>query len=97
MTDWNPNVSFQARRLARAPGWYVRVEWPNGRCDHIPGFVTQHEAQRWIDQKGEAWANEANTPEVTFRPRSRNEALVRSGRSRHYENGTETLRNGASH
>jgi len=68
MTEWNTPVSFEARRLARAPGWYVRVAWPNGRRAHIPGFVTQHEAQQWIDQKGEAWVNEANTPEFAFRP-----------------------------
>jgi hypothetical protein len=73
MTECNTRVSFEARRLARAPGWYVRVAWPNGRCDHIPGFVTQHEAQRWINQKGDTWVNEANTPEFAFRPRARTE------------------------
>jgi hypothetical protein len=95
MTDWNPSVSFEARRLARAPGWYVRVAWPNGRCDHIPGFVTQSEALRWIDQKGEAWVNEANTPEIAFRPRSRADARPQRSR-RSMDDGMEHARN-ASH
>ena len=41
----HPNIVFEARRLARAPGWYVRVAWPDGRHDHVPGFVTEDEAR----------------------------------------------------
>jgi hypothetical protein len=36
---------------------------PNGKRDHIPGFVTQQEAQRWIEVKAPAWLSErSNTP-----------------------------------
>jgi nucleotide-binding universal stress UspA family protein len=44
-----PKPAFEARPLTSARGWYVRVAWPGGKRDHIPGFVTQQEAQRWIE------------------------------------------------
>jgi len=47
--------AFEARHLKSASGWYVRVAWPNGKRDHIPGFVSQQEAERWIDGKAPAW------------------------------------------
>jgi hypothetical protein len=47
MDEPNSNPGFEARRLKSASGWYVRVAWPNGKHDHIPGFVSQQEAQRW--------------------------------------------------
>lgn len=68
MTEKSSAVSFQARRLARAPGWYVRVEWPNGKRDHVPGFVSQDEALRWIDKNGEAWAGDAAAPDLLWNP-----------------------------
>jgi hypothetical protein len=61
MNQPKPNVVVEARRLARAPGWYVRIAWPNGRHEHIPGFVTQDEALRWIQQKAQAWLSERAT------------------------------------
>jgi hypothetical protein len=68
MTEKSSAVSFEARRLARAPGWYVRVEWPSGKRDHVPGFVSQDEALRWIDTKGEAWASDAGRPDMPWNP-----------------------------
>jgi hypothetical protein len=56
--DQNPNAGFEARRLARAPGWYVRIALPNGRHQHVPGFVTREEALRWIEEKAEAWLSD---------------------------------------
>src|ERR1700674_3484836 len=29
--------------------------WLNGKRDHIPGFVSQREAQRWIEEKSPIW------------------------------------------
>ena len=58
MNHPNPNVVVEARRLARAPGWYVRIAWPNFKHEHIPGFVTQDEALRWIEQNAQAWLSE---------------------------------------
>jgi hypothetical protein len=58
MNELNSNPGFEARRLTSASGWYVRVAWPNGKRDHIPGFVSQQEAHRWIEGKAPAWLSE---------------------------------------
>jgi hypothetical protein len=68
MNHPNPKIVFEARRLARAPGWYVRVAWPDGRHDHVPGFVTADEALRWIEQKAEAWLSERGTDPFFLTP-----------------------------
>jgi hypothetical protein len=44
MEEPSSNPAFEARSLKSASGWYVRVAWPNGKRDHVPGFVTQHSA-----------------------------------------------------
>jgi hypothetical protein len=61
MYETNSNPTFEARRLKSASGWYVRVGWPNGKLDHIPGFVSQEEAQRWIEEKAPAWLSESGS------------------------------------
>jgi len=58
MDESNSNPGLEARRLKSASGWYVRVLWPGGKHDHIPGFVSQLEAQRWIEGKAPAWLSE---------------------------------------
>jgi hypothetical protein len=58
MDETSSNPAFEVRPLKSASGWYVRVAWPNGKRDHIPGFVTQQEAQRWIEVKAPAWLSE---------------------------------------
>ena len=63
MNEPSSNPTFEARPLKSASGWYVRVAWPNGKRDHVPGFVTQQEAQRWIEGKAPAWLSErCNAP-----------------------------------
>ncbi len=32
--------------------------WSHGKCDHIPGFVSQQEALRWIETKARSWVSE---------------------------------------
>jgi hypothetical protein len=49
------NPAFEARPLTSASGWYVRVAWLNGKRDHIPGFASRQEAQRWIEEKATPW------------------------------------------
>ena len=61
-----PNPAFEARPLTSARGWYVRVAWPDGRRDHIPGFVTQQEAQQWIEVKASSWLSERRTASKAF-------------------------------
>jgi hypothetical protein len=58
MNDANAHPAFEARRLKSAPGWYVRVAWAHGKRDHIPGFVSQQEALRWIETKARSWVSE---------------------------------------
>jgi hypothetical protein len=58
MAESASRPAFEVRPLKSAPGWYVRVAWPNGKRDHIPGFITQQEAQRWIEVKAPAWLSE---------------------------------------
>jgi hypothetical protein len=65
MNERDANPAFEARRLKSAPGWYVRVAWSHGKRDHIPGFVTQGEALRWIETKSRSWVAEQS--QVTFR------------------------------
>ena len=56
--ELSTNPAFEARPLKSASGWYVRVAWSNGKREHVPGFVTQQEAQRWIEGKAPAWLSE---------------------------------------
>jgi hypothetical protein len=58
MNETNTDPAFEARRLTSAPGWYVRVAWSHGKCHHIPGFVSQQEARRWIETKAHSWVSE---------------------------------------
>jgi hypothetical protein len=44
--------------LKSAPGWYVRVAWSHGKRDHVPGFISQQEALRWIETKARSWVSE---------------------------------------
>jgi hypothetical protein len=43
MNEANVHPAFEARRLKR---------------DHIPGFVSQQEALRWIETKARSWVSE---------------------------------------
>jgi hypothetical protein len=36
----------------------IQVAWPNGKRDHIPGFVSQQEAEGWIEGQASAWLSE---------------------------------------
>jgi hypothetical protein len=66
MSEPSSSPAFEARPLKAARGWYVRVAWPNGKRDHIPGFVTQQEAQRWIEGHAAAWLSERSSVAGAF-------------------------------
>jgi hypothetical protein len=55
MNESNADLAFEARRLTSAPGWYVRVA-SHGKCNHIPGFVSQQEAT--LETKAHSWVSE---------------------------------------
>ena len=57
MNESNADPAFEAGRLTSAPGWYGRVT-SHGKCNHIPGFVSQGEAMRWIETKVHSWVSE---------------------------------------
>jgi hypothetical protein len=61
MYEENRIPAFEPRRLASAPGWYVRVIWPYGKLEHVPGFVSKQEAMRWIQEKAKAWLSEQSS------------------------------------
>ncbi len=56
----NSNPAFEARHLTTAFGWYVRVAWLNGKREHVPGFTSKQEAQRWIEEKATPWLSAHN-------------------------------------
>ena len=58
MIEQKTEPLFEARSLSSASGWYVRVAWPHGRREHIPGFMSQREALRWIDNKAKSWLSQ---------------------------------------
>jgi hypothetical protein len=66
MNEPSSKPAFEARPLKSARGWYVRVAWPDGRRDHIPGFVTQQEAKRWIEVKAPGWLSERCSTSAVF-------------------------------
>ena len=66
MNESNADPAFEVRRLKSAPGWYVRGAWAHGKRDHIPGFVSEQEAQRWIEVKAPAWLSERLSTSAAF-------------------------------
>src|SRR5260370_26232833 len=80
MDEPNSNPAFEARRLKSACGWYVRVAWPNGKRDHIPGFLSQHEAQCLIEGKSRRGCPSEAMPHRFIWP-SRDRILARRARS----------------
>ena len=51
MDEAEPDPVFEARRLKSAPGYYVRVKWRYGQVEHVSGFASGHDAQKWIEEK----------------------------------------------
>jgi len=38
-----------------SPGWFVQIRFPDGREKRISRFLTQAEAQAWIDNESDDW------------------------------------------
>jgi hypothetical protein len=36
-------------------GWVVDVLWPDGETEVVKGFVTEHDAVKWIAEHCEGW------------------------------------------
>jgi hypothetical protein len=47
------------RPLKDFSGWYVLLTWPDGLEQQIDDFLTEAEAQAWIDDESAAWLVDA--------------------------------------
>ena len=50
-----PDPIFEPRPLKSTPGLFVQVSWRYGLVGHVSGFATDQDAQKWIEEKSEAW------------------------------------------
>jgi hypothetical protein len=55
MDEVKPDPIFEARHLKSGSGWYVWISWGYGQVEHVSGFASRNEAQKWIDEKSGAW------------------------------------------
>ena len=55
MTNEDLNPVFTARGYKGTLGWYVLVEWPEGRTLSVDGFAGELEALEWIEHDSAAW------------------------------------------
>jgi len=47
-------------------GWGIDILWPDGETEVIKGFITEHDAVRWIAEHSVAW--QANTNDKSPHP-----------------------------
>jgi hypothetical protein len=50
--------TFMARKIP-GTGWGIDILWPDGETEVIKGFITEHDAGKWIAEHSKAWL--ANT------------------------------------
>lgn len=55
LADATSLPTFEACELKSAAGWYVRISWRYGQVEHISGFASAHDAERWISEKSPGW------------------------------------------
>jgi hypothetical protein len=51
-------------------GWGIDILWPDGETEVIKGFITEHDAFKWIAEHSEAWQENTNdkSPQAPQRP-----------------------------
>jgi hypothetical protein len=47
--------TFMARKNP-GTGWRVDILWPDGETEVVKGFITEHDAARWIAEHSQATA-----------------------------------------
>ena len=57
MSDQRP--AFVARKNPGF-GWGIDILWPDGETEVIKGFITEHDAAKWIAEHSEACQGNAN-------------------------------------
>lgn len=43
------------RPIKGSPGWFVQIRFADGREKRISRFMTEEEAQAWIDNESDDW------------------------------------------
>jgi hypothetical protein len=53
--------TYMARKNAGS-GWAVDILWPDGETEAIKGFITEHDAVKWIieHEHSKAWPGNTN-------------------------------------
>jgi len=51
--------AFVARKNPGS-GWEVDILWPDGETEAIKGFMTEHDAVKWIAEHSKAWQGNTN-------------------------------------
>jgi hypothetical protein len=46
-------------------GWGVDILWPDGETEVVKGFITEHDAAKWITEHSKAWPGNTNDPPQT--------------------------------
>jgi len=46
--------TFAARKNPGS-GWGIDILWPDGETEVVKGFVTEHDAFKWISEHSGAW------------------------------------------
>jgi len=61
--------TFMARKNP-GTGWGIDILWPDGETEVIKGFVTEHDATKWIAEHSKGWQENTNdnTPNVPGTP-----------------------------
>ena len=57
MSEQRP--AFVARKNPGS-GWGVDILWPNGETEVIKGFITEHDALKWIAGHSKSWQENTN-------------------------------------
>ncbi len=55
MTDNPAKPVFTPKPFKVAIGWYVLVEWPDGRDFHVGDFSNEADALYWIEHDSADW------------------------------------------
>ena len=51
--------TFGARKNPGS-GWEVDILWPDGETEVIKGFITEHDAAKWIAEHSKTWLENTN-------------------------------------
>ena len=51
--------TFAARKNPGS-GWGIDILWPDGETEVVKGFLTEHDAVKWIAEHSSAWQRSAN-------------------------------------